>query len=256
MTLHNNIVKLSLATSDTIGKLQDLPGRSDKNSGLVKVYNNYRPLLRELDEDERLIQQLLISVRREIQDFMIEYSEEVYYELDSYLQAYREFYDLPDLNVPAVSRNNFVAGLMTTYDAQANYIVSSIRSGAENSSVFGEGSIAAAFTVGFLLRFLADRVTDLFSSSLLDTTAFKSDTYVKQAIATLNRRTTQCCIRVHGQIVPYSGKFTTTGTPHFATKQSWTPFHNWCRTTIAVVHKEDIDDEVTARLLKNKAGFI
>lgn len=72
----------------------------------------------------------------------------------------------------------------------------------------------------------------------------------KQSIAGLDERTTDCCLRAHGQIVPLSGKFHLTGTPRYADYMDWTPFHYWCRTSIAL-HLPKYDDGLTALLRKS-----
>lgn len=55
--------------------------------------------------------------------------------------------------------------------------------------------------------------------------------FQKQAIATIDSRTTDCCLRVHGQIQPLSKPFLLTGTPRFANKVQDPPFHWYCRST-------------------------
>lgn len=47
----------------------------------------------------------------------------------------------------------------------------------------------------------------------------------KQAVAAIDERTTECCLRVHGQVVAMKAKFHLTGTPRFADDMDWSPFH-------------------------------
>lgn len=61
---------------------------------------------------------------------------------------------------------------------------------------------------------------------------------MKQAIAAIDNRTTDCCLRVHGQIQPLDKPFRLTGTPRYASKLDWSPFHLWCRTAIVLYMKE------------------
>jgi hypothetical protein len=58
----------------------------------------------------------------------------------------------------------------------------------------------------------------------------------KQAIAAVGSTTTDCCLRVHGQIQPYDQPFILTGTPRFADELMTPPFHWNCRTSIAMHH--------------------
>ena len=54
--------------------------------------------------------------------------------------------------------------------------------------------------------------------------------YKKQAIAAIDERTTETCLRVHGQIRDIDKPFTLTGTPRYADDIMKPPFHDYCRT--------------------------
>lgn len=58
----------------------------------------------------------------------------------------------------------------------------------------------------------------------------------KQAIAAIGGNTTDCCLRVHGQIVEVDEPFVLTGTPRFADRMQYPGFHWNCRTTIVMHH--------------------
>lgn len=58
----------------------------------------------------------------------------------------------------------------------------------------------------------------------------------RQAIAVLDEHTTDCCLRVHGQIVGQDQPFHLTGTPRFADYVPSPPFHWFCRTATAIYH--------------------
>ena len=72
--------------------------------------------------------------------------------------------------------------------------------------------------------------------------------WYKQAIAAIDERTTDCCLRVHGQAVPMVDKFKLRGEPRYADEQEWSPFHWYCRTSIALVTADEIEDELTRRM--------
>lgn len=59
-----------------------------------------------------------------------------------------------------------------------------------------------------------------------------------QAIAAIDERTTDCCLRVHGQIQPVDAPFKLTGTPRFADEMKAPPFHWFCRTSQTLYVKE------------------
>ncbi len=54
--------------------------------------------------------------------------------------------------------------------------------------------------------------------------------FKKQAIAAIDDRTTDCCLRVQGQIQPMNEPFRLTGKPRFADRLQGPPFHWRCRT--------------------------
>lgn len=58
----------------------------------------------------------------------------------------------------------------------------------------------------------------------------------RQAIAAIDEKTTDCCLRVHGQIVGQDQPFHLTGTPRFADYVPSPPFHWFCRTATAIYH--------------------
>jgi hypothetical protein len=54
--------------------------------------------------------------------------------------------------------------------------------------------------------------------------------FKKQAIAAIDDRTTECCLRVHGQVQEMKAPFVLTGRPRFADRLQGPPFHWRCRT--------------------------
>jgi hypothetical protein len=58
----------------------------------------------------------------------------------------------------------------------------------------------------------------------------------KQAIAAIGKNTTDCCIRVHGQIKPNDEPFELVGEPRFADRMMAPSFHWNCRTAVAMYH--------------------
>lgn len=58
--------------------------------------------------------------------------------------------------------------------------------------------------------------------------------YQKQAIAAIDSRTTDCCLKVHGQIQDLDKPFQLRGTPRFADHIQNPPFHYRCRTATAL----------------------
>ena len=72
--------------------------------------------------------------------------------------------------------------------------------------------------------------------------------WYKQAVAAIDERTTDCCLRVHGQAVRLDEQFRLTGTPRFADRLAWSPFHWYCRTSVVLVPADEVEDELTRRM--------
>jgi hypothetical protein len=66
-----------------------------------------------------------------------------------------------------------------------------------------------------------------------------------QAVAAIDERTTDCCLRVNGQIQPMDKPFHLTGTPRFASEQMAPPFHWYCRSAEVLLPAGAEDDKLT-----------
>ncbi len=62
--------------------------------------------------------------------------------------------------------------------------------------------------------------------------------YQKQVVATIDERTTDCCLEAHGQIQPIDEPFQLTGEPRFADEVQDPPFHYFCRSSEVLYHEE------------------
>lgn len=58
----------------------------------------------------------------------------------------------------------------------------------------------------------------------------------KQAVAAIDERTTECCLRVHGQIADLDKPYKLTGTPRFQDEMMFPAFHWNCRTSSVAYH--------------------
>ncbi len=140
-------------------------------------------------------------------------------------------------------------------DAQMTSVEGMIRSNADPSMIYGdedgrtlgilqpgpatkEGSrwLATAFSLAFLFWLIGPR--DGWRP--WGTIQPGEPEIKKQAIAAIDHRTTDCCLRVHGQIQPLDKPFRLSGTPRYASRMDWPPFHLWCRTAI-VLYMDEFD---------------
>jgi len=73
--------------------------------------------------------------------------------------------------------------------------------------------------------------------------------WLKQTVAAIDERTTECCLRVHGQVTTLQGQFHLTGQPRFAEYKEAPPFHWRCRSATALVRPEDAGDALTDEMV-------
>ena len=128
--------------------------------------------------------------------------------------------------------------LLAKIDAQTLTIQALLLTGAEDGQIVGNderkgGVLRASDVLAAGAIFAAGLFWNAFSETV-DSSAVKERPFSKQAVAGLDERTTDCCLRVHGQVQPLDGKFNLTGRPRFADEMDWAPFHWYCRTSIAL----------------------
>ena len=75
----------------------------------------------------------------------------------------------------------------------------------------------------------------------------------RQAVAVVAGNTTDCCLRVHGQIVGVNEPFALSGEPRFADSMMYPPFHWSCRTSAAAWHPRFESGNLTTASMVSKA---
>lgn len=131
-----------------------------------------------------------------------------------------------------------VGAVMASLDSQQATIEAILMAGLEESLILGGETQQGLLKPKPVADAGAFWATALFHDAFGYSTAVhgKSMNFRKQAIAALDLRTTDCCLRVHGQIREMDNDFKLTGTPRFADEMAWSPFHHRCRTSIALYH--------------------
>ncbi len=75
------------------------------------------------------------------------------------------------------------------------------------------------------------------------------ETWYHQAVAAIDERTTDCCLRVHGQVQRLDKPFHLTGTPRYADYLLSPPFHWYCRSAEVLLTPEQAQDELTGEMV-------
>lgn len=150
----------------------------------------------------------------------------LYSQVDSAIKAVAGYLDAQVLTIQAILATDGDAGLIT--------------GDGERLGVLRPGDITAA--AGF---WTASLVWEAFSQMV--SAASRDVEFKKMAVAAIDNRTTDCCLRVNGQVVLLSDKFHLTGTPRYADYLDWSPFHGWCRTS-GVLYLPEYDDGLSAAM--------
>jgi hypothetical protein len=156
-----------------------------------------------------------------------------------------------------------ILALTSRVSAQEASLMALLVSGADDEEILGTDERAGTLRTAEILAGGAYWAAALVWAGFSWQTGFGSgqgQQFQKQAIAAIDSRTTECCLRVHGQIQPLNKPFILTGEPRFADKMDWPGFHNYCRTS-AVLYDAAYDLGLTAgmqtaaeRMLQERAA--
>ncbi len=117
------------------------------------------------------------------------------------------------------------------------------------SSTFKRGMVSAEL----LTRRAVVQASNNAKAIYLEETQQQLPQLRKQAVASINGRTSDTCLRVHGQIKPINKPFDLSGTARFARRMMAPPFHWNCRTTVAAYHPVFEEGGVTTADMRREA---
>jgi len=157
----------------------------------------------------------------------------------------------PSVPTPTVSARRAWLGILDHQIASAQTL---IYSGSEPSIILGDDLRGGILQPGPVIRegarWLATAAMLAWMVGIETVTARdpRGFEWYKQTVPAIDERTTDCCLKVAGQAVPIKGTFTLRGTPRYADKMDWSPFHDYCRTSVVLVPKSQIGDDLATRL--------
>lgn len=165
-----------------------------------------------------------------------------------------ESYGLDSISQGNIPLASYQRQWMSTFDMQSLQAANVVISGDDPIRLIGDETRQGIvrpwpFIVQGALAIIT--VGALAYKSKVERTAEVTKTvFLRQAIAAIDKRTTECCLNVHGQTVGMDKPFKLTGTPRFADELMAPPFH-WgaCRTVQALVRPVDKADDLTERML-------
>ena len=140
---------------------------------------------------------------------------------------------------------------MLEYGRQASQILGLIAGGGDvTSAIIGDADRVGIMSPAPVITMAADATSKSVATSFMSTVGrepAQAFDWMKQPIPAIDDRTTDTCLSVAGQVQPVDGKFHLTGTPRFADDMDWSPFHFYCRTSIAL-YLPQYDDGITQAL--------
>lgn len=155
-------------------------------------------------------------------------------------------------------KDSALKSIMARFDAQYAAILALLTVDASDEQIVGNESRAGVFNwleiveaIAYWAAFLVWQAFDNVVHNSTTAGGGKINNLFKMAVAVIDERTTDCCLRVHGQIQPLDGMFKLTGTPRFADEMDYPAFHRYCRTGTVLYSPElDPDGKQRAKLLE------
>jgi len=260
-------VNSGIRANELIGDLFTGIGTNDHPRGIITTaYRNARrSMASALQEQNRLAaaNDVLVQLRENISSDMRAFFAEAQQIGAGESARQMRFYKIKSPNVARVSMDlstqsqSALGVVISTVDKQIAAINAMILTGSVDEEIigdenrvgvlrYGEVSSAAAFWATALLWDAFDYWTTQHSNGT---------TFQKQAVAALDNRTTDCCLRAHAQIQPLNKPFHLTGEPRFADYVDWPAFHWWCRTS-GVLYLPGFDDGITDKMRSGADFFL
>lgn len=255
---HEKAIAAATRTNDLIYRLfWKLGTRDHPQGGVLAAYRKARKAVPGALDSPAAIQALLDALRSEVEAVvgavLLDAAEIGLKQAERSLKIYDLGANLPDLDPQRIE-----AGLTSTLAVVDQQITATqalaATTGLEEALLIGDGVRVGLLSPAPVVREGAKWTTTTAIAAWLESITFSTGQaraggeFRRQAIAAIDNRTTDCCIRVHGQVVGLNEPFRLTGTPRYADEQQSPPFHDYCRTAEALVHVDDVEDDLTASL--------
>lgn len=233
-------------------------GSISENKGyIVRAYRNAnRALSTALQETNRqsavreVVQELRVSVNTGLRD-SLQASVEAGVEESARQLRFYGIETEPEYSMGLSEQvDTAINAVMAQLDAQDATIQALLLSDIDDTLITGDDSRQGVLKPGDILPAASYWIAALLWDSFSWWSKYngRNLSFQKQVVAALDGRTTDCCLRAHGQIVPLDGQFHLTGTPRFSDRLSWTPFHWSCRSAVTL-YLPDFDDGFTQKMI-------
>ena len=254
---HSRSIRAALAAGDALAGILARLGTTEHPRGAVlTAYRTARRALAGNLANPRTVADALAMLR-----YMLEaaITEALRTATDAGLkQAERDLgiYKMrPAVVVPAPQTAPAIEAALATFTQQAQAVMTYTQLAPDPSVILGDASRAGILSPAPVIRETSrlaaatlNAVAFGVMSGSIDLIGYGDGEYYHQAIAAIDERTTDCCLRVNGQEQPLHQPFHLTGTPRYADYIDNPPFHWSCRTASATVHRADLGDALTQQM--------
>jgi len=251
-------IQSAVKMNESLTAMFDQAGNIQTGRGyVVRAYRNANralPAALQENDSRRAVRDVIIELRTNLRAELRSSFDASYHtgleESARQLRFYGRETD-PAKNPINLSRQveTAVDAVLAQVDAQESTLTAMLASEIDQTLITGDeerqGILKPADILTGAAYWIAALVWDAFSWWSQNNAG--GNNFQKQSIAALDGRTTDCCLRVHGQIAALNARFELTGTPRFADHLDWTPFHWRCRTSI-VLYLAEFDNGLTDRM--------
>lgn len=255
MSLHRRAVANALRASRDMGKLMDAYGSTSSPRGpVLSAYRAARAALADNLGNRSVVNGALGSLRAAVRAAAERSVVQAVRGGQSQAEIELQLYELGKTEKLPADIEAMVEAMLEPLDTQISQTRALIATGAQTGLVIGDSQRAGVLTPGPVLRdgarWIAAAWVGQFGAAVVATLdrENKQPEYGKQVIAAIDERTTDCCLRLNGQVVPFDKPFKVTGTPRFADEIEWAPFHWNCRSSVALVPLDEANDDLTKEM--------
>lgn len=240
-------------------------GNSEHPRGrILSIYRKYRPLIRKALGGNRF--QVPIEVNMVLFEMRVEIlavaataiNESVQHGSQSaqaQAQAYQDAGEDFDVAMEQPDRTALLNGFMSAFDEQVEAIRALIASGSfDPARITGDESRLGILQPAPITVNGSEWIATALTSALLAWWIGRDrrprrgfEKFSKQALSVIDNLTTETCLLVNGQIQPFNKPFVLRGTPRFADKKQFNPFHWRCRTSVSL-YLPDFDFDITSEV--------
>ncbi|MBP8294312.1 MAG: hypothetical protein KAX65_16160, partial [Caldilineaceae bacterium] len=250
---HEQAVRVALRSGDELKRLIDRLGTQDAPRG--RILAAYRQARRAMRQAQNLttVLDVLRELRATVEDVMRAALAGAAQAGADQARVELAVYGLPN-TVARTPPSQEMAAWLAQVDAQAAAVQATWMATGDMAQIVGDEERVGILTPAPIIREGARWLgiammvaTAAATAEMLERTRRQED-FMRQAVAAIDERTTDCCLRVHGQVVGQRDDFHLTGTPRFAEYLRNPPFHWYCRSSTCLVRREDANDPLSQQM--------